>query len=200
MSGSEAFLVPPGGFTDDERAALRHQVGVMSLRVVAATALLLGAYAIMPVDWGASSWGAIPFMVAGLVLFTWIFARQLRKVYRADFPVMRAFEAVVFLVLFFLVLFAALAVILESQQPGTYSEHLNKVDGFYFAVTTLATVGYGDITPVSSTARVIVTIQMLGNVLLLYVAIRAIGQAVTRSRAAGGGAVRGQRAGRGSAD
>jgi hypothetical protein len=178
---------PLSDLTDDERRALRHQVAVVSLRVLGATVFILGAYAVMPVDWTNSSWAAIPVTIAGLVLFTLIFLRQLRRVYRADFPVLRAVEALVLLLLLFLVLFAAIAVLLESQQAGSFSESLTKVDGFYFSVTTLATVGYGDITAVSEVARVIVTIQMVANLVLIYVALRAIAQAVTRSRLEGRG-------------
>mgnify|MGYP000620812646 CR=1 FL=1 len=57
-------------------------------------------------------------------------------------------------------------------------EALDKIDAFYFSTTTLATVGFGDIVPVSSTARVVVTIQMLANLALIGVALRLLSRVV----------------------
>jgi Ion channel len=154
----------------------------LTLRLVLTLVLLLGAYAVMPVGGGDWWWAALPATLIGLGLFTLIFIRQLRKVAHADFPVVRAVEALEMTVLLFLILFAVLAVQLEATTPGSYSESLTKIDALYFAVTTLATVGYGDIAPVSETARVVGIIQMLGNLVLLGVAVRLIGRATERAR------------------
>lgn len=175
--------------TESDRRALLLHLGVVVFRICVAILLVFAVYALMPVEEGEWSWSSIPLMLLGLALYGVIFYRQVRKVTKADYPVMRAVEALVFLILLFLVLFAAAAVELEGQQPGSFSESIDKVDGFYFAVTTLATVGYGDITPVSTSARVVVTIQMLGNLALLGVAVRAIGEAVRRGKQTGHGLV-----------
>ena len=178
--------------TPDEEHELVKQLWLALVRVVLAAAFVLGAYAFMPTDAGNWWWAAIPMTLLGLVLFTIVFVRQLRKVSHADYPILRAVEALIFTVLLFLVLFAAVSVQLDAHTTGSYSESLTKVDGFYFAVTTMATVGYGDITPVTTTARVIGSIQMLGNLVLLGVAVRMIGKAVEQD---GGGRLRPRRGG-----
>jgi hypothetical protein len=152
------------------------------VRIVAMVILVLAAYTVMPTGTDDWWWAAIPMTVLGLAVFVAVFYRQLKKVAQADHPVLRAIEAIVFTLLLFLVLFASVAVQLEAQVSGSYSEPLDKVDAFYFAVTTLATVGYGDITPVTTTARLVVTLQMLGNLVLLGVAVRLVGRATQRER------------------
>jgi voltage-gated potassium channel len=160
------------------KESLRRQAWLLVFRLVVGTALILAAYAAMPTGGKNMNWGAIPVTILALALFTVIFARQVRAISSARRPVVRAVELLVCSLLIFMVLFAAVAVQLESFSPGSYTEPLNKVDGFYFSVTTLATVGFGDITPVTTTARVVTTIQMLGNLVLLGIAFRLLSQEV----------------------
>jgi hypothetical protein len=154
----------------------------LTVRLVFTLAALLGAYALMPVggtDWW---WAALPMTLLGLLVFVLVFIRQLKRIAHADFPVLRAIEALEMTLLLFLILFAAIAVELEAYSAGSYTESLTKIDGFYFAVTTLATVGYGDIAPVSETARIVGVVQMLGNLALLGLAVRMIGLATEKAR------------------
>jgi len=168
----------------EDRQQFKKIVRRVTLRIVVGVTIILGAYALMPTEGGRWWWAVLPMTILGFTGFLLVFIRQLRRVARDDFPVLRAVEALVLTVLLFLVLFAAIAVQLEAQTPGSYSESLNKVDGLYFAVTTLATVGYGDITPVTTPGRVIGIVQMLGNLALLGVAVRLVGKAVERGRGA----------------
>ena len=65
-----------------------------------------------------------------------------------------------------LVVTAALAVTeAERGRPGATIANLG--DGFWWAATTLTTVGYGDLYPVTATGRVIAVALMVGGVALL---------------------------------
>lgn len=65
-----------------------------------------------------------------------------------------------------LVVTAALAVTeAERGRPGATIADLG--DGFWWAATTLTTVGYGDLAPVTATGRVIAVALMIGGVALL---------------------------------
>ena len=86
-------------------------------------------------------------------------------------------------VLVVIVIFATLAVEIEAQSPGSYSEPLSKLDGIYFSVTTLATVGYGDITPVTQYARGVGIVQMLVNLAVIGLAVRVLTGCLAASQA-----------------
>lgn len=65
-------------------------------------------------------------------------------------------------------------------------------DALYFTMTVFSTVGFGDITPVSEPARLLITGQMAVDLVLIGVAARVLVGAVQegvrqRNRAAGGG-------------
>lgn len=58
----------------------------------------------------------------------------------------------------------------RSPQPhACMNIALTKADSIYFTLTTLTTVGYGDIAPVTETCREIVSAQMIGGVILLVI-------------------------------
>ena len=129
------------------------------LRVVGSTAALLVVYAVRPVD--RSGVVAAVLLLVGLVLLVALVAWQIRAVTRAHYPVLRAVEAFVTTAVLFVVLFATGYTALSDLAPDAFSEPLDRVGAFYLTVTVLATVGFGDITPVSSAARVAVTVQMV---------------------------------------
>ena len=51
---------------------------------------------------------------------------------------------------------------------------MSHVGAFYFTVVVASTVGFGDITPNDDVTRIIVTGQMLVNIALIGVGVRAI--------------------------
>ena len=55
---------------------------------------------------------------------------------------------------------------------------LSHTDGLYFAVTVFSTVGFGDIVAKSESARLVVTGQMLTDLVVLGVTIKAVVGAV----------------------
>jgi hypothetical protein len=59
---------------------------------------------------------------------------------------------------------------------------MNRTDALYFTVTTFATVGFGDITATSQIARLMVTVQMVLDLLILGFGLRAFLGAVQMGR------------------
>ncbi|MGO8982823.1 MAG: potassium channel family protein, partial [Streptosporangiaceae bacterium] len=59
---------------------------------------------------------------------------------------------------------------------------LTKTDALYFTVTVFSTVGFGDITPKSEAARVVLIVQMLGDIAILGAGARILLGAVRRGR------------------
>ncbi len=68
--------------------------------------------------------------------------------------------------------------VLAHRNPGEITELSTRVDALYFTMSTLLTVGYGDVHAVGQTARVLVLIQMIFNVVILATAASTINRRV----------------------
>lgn len=58
--------------------------------------------------------------------------------------------------------------------PKQFTELTNKTDALYFNISTLATVGFGDVHPVGQLARAAVTLQIVFNLVFLGTAVSLI--------------------------
>jgi voltage-gated potassium channel len=77
---------------------------------------------------------------------------------------------------------------MSQTSPDTFnSSQLTRTDTVYFAVTTFASVGYGDIVATSQIGRVLVTVQMLLNLIVLGAVVRILISAVQLARHGAGG-------------
>jgi hypothetical protein len=135
-------------------------IAMTLLQSVAAAGLLLLAYYRAPLDrplTAATGW----LFVLSLGLFAVVLVVGLRGILRSDHPRLRAIGLLSLALPLLLVVFAATYCTIAGQQPDAFTEQLDRTDGIYFTVTVFATVGFGDITPVSELARVLVTVQML---------------------------------------
>ena len=130
-------------------------------------------YALVPVP-GTSGAAALLGMVVGLLFFVVLVAWQLRTIVRAKHPVLRAAEVIVFAVPLLVVIFAFTFMTISRADPQSFSEPLGRVSAMYFTVSTVATVGFGDITPASAGARILVTFQMLFDLALLAGLVRLV--------------------------
>jgi voltage-gated potassium channel len=86
------------------------------------------------------------------------------------------------------VLFFARADYLLALQPGQFAELHTKIDALYFAVSTLATVGFGDIHATGQAARAAVTVQMVFNLVFIGIGISLVSGLLkhrVRSRSSG---------------
>jgi voltage-gated potassium channel len=122
-------------------------------------------------------------LVGGLAVLSAVIAWQLRAIARSPHPAQRAVETLAFAIPVFILLFAATYAPMSQAQPEAFTEATSRIDALYFAVTVFATVGFGDTSAVSEVARVAVTIQMLGDLLLLGLVLRAVLDAVDRGKA-----------------
>jgi len=148
-------------------------IAVTLLRSCAAAGLLLVAYYRAPLD-RPLDWSTGWLFVLALLLFAVVMAVSVRAILRSDQPRLRAIRALGLGLPLLLVVFAATYCTVAGQQPGAFSEPLDRTDGIYFTVTVFATVGFGDITPVSQLARVLVTIQMLVGLIAVGVIAKVV--------------------------
>jgi cation transport ATPase len=126
---------------------------------------------------------AFPIIIAvvSIAVYGWFFRHQLRSIYASRFPTLRAAEALVLVAAMFLAIFAMIYVMISQGYPDAFTEPLDPFTGYYFALTVLATVGFGDITPVSVMARSITMIQMALDLAFIAVLIRVVGGAARRA-------------------
>ena len=166
----------------DELAAARRRriVGVGLLRSLVTTVVLVGLYYLLPLDHVKN----VPLtLVGGLLILLAVTVWQLHAILRARYPALRAVEALATTVPLFLLLFASAYFTMAGTSPDNFSTHsLTRTDALYFTVTTFSTVGFGDITAASQSARLVVTAQMLLDLLILGLVVRAFVGAVRLAR------------------
>jgi hypothetical protein len=169
------------GSAHPDRGHERHPLLRSLLRSLLTATALLVLYFVLPLDREFSA-GTLSALAAGVVAMGLLVAWQVRAILHAHHPALRAVEAVALSLPLFLLMFAATYVVLADSDPGSFSEPLDRVDGLYFVVTVFATVGFGDVSAVSQVARVLVTIQMVGDLVLIGLVLRVFLTAVDRSR------------------
>ena len=148
------------------------------VRVVGSAAALVAIYYWLPLD-RSSTW-AIAALVIGLVAFIALVAFHVRRIVASPFPGLRAVEALAISVPFFLLLFAGTYYVMARDSASSFSEPLTRTNALYFTVTVFSTVGFGDITPKTQTARLVVTAQMISDLIVLGLAIKVVVDAVKR--------------------
>ena len=162
-------------------AAHRRDTLALVVHSLAVLVLLLVAYYQAPLDRPLTLTTGLLF--AGvLVLLAVALVVQVRGILSSATPLLRAIRTLVMGLPMFLVAFAAIYITIAGQQSGAFSEPLSRTDGLYFTVTTFATVGYGDITPVTQLARITVMVQMLIGLVVVGLIAKVVLGAVQVAR------------------
>ena len=159
------------------RAQRRRRLAVGLLRASAITVVLVAAYYVAPLD----NLSGVPLgltLAVGLLVLAGVSSYQVKAVIRSRHPAVKAVEALAGIAPLFLLLFAAVYFVMAQADANNFSETINKTDSLYFTVTIFATVGCGDITGTSETARVHVTVQMILDLIVLGLGVRVFVGAV----------------------
>jgi voltage-gated potassium channel len=151
------------------------------VRALLTVTVLVVLYYTLPMDHEFDT-ATIVLLLVGLLVFTLLVAWQVRAILRSDYPAVQAVQALAAAIPLFLLLFASTYFLMGRAQPGTFTESLTRTDALYFTVTIFATVGFGDITAVTQTARVVTMIQMLLDLIVLGLLIRVVLSAVQTSQ------------------
>jgi voltage-gated potassium channel len=110
----------------------------------------------------------------GAALFAAILAWQARQIVGAELPELRAVEALGLVIPLFLILFATFYLSMSNASAHMFSQPLDHTRAIYFTITVFSTVGFGDITPQTDLARIIVSIQMLLDLVIIGAVVRMI--------------------------
>ena len=139
--------------------------------VVALAVLATVAYYLVPVPgrMRESSWTIL--FSCGVVALGLLIALAIWRLFGAGENV-RVRTLVLLLVL--TVLFFSWCDYSVAQLPGQFDELHTKTDALYFTVSTIATVGFGDVHAVGQLARAAVTVQIVFNLVFLGASVALI--------------------------
>jgi len=167
--------VPPSDLSAFERS---HLVST-GVRAVLTATVLLAAYFVVPVASRPHESPVLRLAVA-LALFIAVLVNEIRLIAVHERPLLRAAVAMATVLPLFLVLFAWIYLTMATSDPHAFGGPLSRASALYFAITVFSTVGFGDITPKTDVARLVVSVQMLADLAVIAVVIRLIFGAVTR--------------------
>ena len=153
---------------DKQRALARSLV-----RAALSVAVLLMAYGFLPLYAATNEELIVRVIIAGIVivgLLLW----DVRAISHSEFPQLRAADSLVTGVTLLVVVFSSIYLSMSKANLEAFTEPLGRTSSMYFTMTTLTTVGYGDIVAKSNAARICVMIQMVFNVAFIGLAVKGI--------------------------
>jgi voltage-gated potassium channel len=130
---------------------------------------LLGVYFAVPVERQSSVTvlvANIAVAVVCLVVAGGIFYREFRRMLRGEELSMTGLQLLMVLEVVML-MFALVYYSLAIHQPHQMAGIETRIDALYFSVTTVSTVGYGDVHAAGQFARVVTTVQLVFDVVFI---------------------------------
>jgi voltage-gated potassium channel len=143
------------------------------LQALATTTVLVALYYTLPLEGRSDAW-TLTRLVLGLIVLAGLVAWQVRAIIGSEFPRARMIQAMFVTVPFYVLCVAAAYVLIAESGDANFGGPLSRTNALYFTVTVLSTVGFGDITAKSEMARLVVTVQMLANLLLIGLGARTL--------------------------
>ena len=180
MTRRDRSPADPLRLADLPPAARRGALIRCGVTVVLAWVLLVGAFYVLPIGHESSLRAGVRLGV-DVALVGAVFAWQIRRISVAALPELRAIEALGIVVALFLVLFSGIYLAMSHESAFTFTQQLDQTRALYFTISIFSTVGFGDITPRTDPARLVVSAQMLLDFVIIGAAVRLIFNAA-RSR------------------
>jgi hypothetical protein len=150
------------------------------VRLATALVLILGGYALVPTSLSADA-GTLGRLVGLLVLLLGSAALMVRQLRLSAIDGNRAIDGLVLAVVIMTLTFAIVYQILEIRDPGEVPGLETRLDALYFTVSTMLTVGFGDIYAAGQAARALVLVQMVFNVVFIATAAGMLSSRVRRA-------------------
>ena len=164
------------------RARRRRLLLRVLFRSLASAVILVALYYVVPLQDLKGAHLAASLAV-GMGILVVVIVVQVRTITTSRYPAVRAVEALALTAPFFLLLYATAYFVLAQDNAANFSTHqLSRTDALYFTVTVFSTVGFGDITATSQSARVLVTVQMVLDLVIIGLGVQAFRGAVSMGR------------------
>ena len=156
------------------------------MRSALTVAGLLALYAVIPVPGQREPlWLTLAMALAGLAFLAYAFITLAQRAQRAGTSSKETairLEALV-AVLYAFVVFMSLVYLGLASSPGQFDELHTRVDALYFTMSTIATVGFGDVHATGQAARLVVTVQIFLDLIFVGLVARIILPSLARQRA-----------------
>jgi voltage-gated potassium channel len=179
-----------GGLDDDAAAGPIAGIGrgklllvilLMTVRLLIGFAFIVFFMSLVPKKPGDPVIYPIVAGILGIGIYIWFFRRQVRGVYKARYPTLRAIESLILVAAMFLAIFSMVYTTISVNDPNAFTEPLNSFSSYYFSLTVLATVGFGDIAPNTVMARSFAMVQMALDIAFIAVIIKVMSGAARKA-------------------
>jgi voltage-gated potassium channel len=160
----------------------RSHVLSTGVRAIATASVLLALYFTLPTIHRAHEPILLRLTVA-LAFFVAVLLFEIRQITLHNEPMLRATVAMATIIPLFIVLFSWIYLTMSRSDPGSFGGMMSRVKALYFTVTIFSTVGFGDITPKTDPARLVTTVQMMADLVVLALVVRLILAAASRGAA-----------------
>jgi voltage-gated potassium channel len=151
----------------------RRDLARVLLQAFGMSVCLLALYFLLPTPSGEHN-SAIVQLSVGLIIFIAVLVQQVGGILKSAKPIRRGIVALAVILPLFIVVFASTYLTMSALDPNAFTEQLGKANGLYFTVTVLSTVGFGDITPVTDAARMVVAFQMVVDLVIVAMGARLL--------------------------
>ena len=155
---------------------------VATVRAVLTASVLVALYYVLPLDVRDSHLSTYGKLVLGFVVLIGLMTWHIRSITQSESPALRAVEGLALAVPLFILLFASTYYLMSQADQASFTAPLSRTDGLYFAITIFSTVGFGDISARAESARLVVSAQMILDLLFLGLGVRILVTAVQRGR------------------
>lgn len=142
------------------------------VHMLAVVAVAVTAFAVLPME-GDRAWLGALGAIAAQALLVPFTVRRARHLVTSPQPFADAAVAVTTIVTVLIFGFAGVFKVI-ADTPGQVAGLETKIDAVYFTVSSVATVGTGDIHAEGQLARVVATIQILVNLMVLGISVRLL--------------------------
>ena len=157
----------------------------LSIATSAATALVL-IYVFVPFD-GDLWWiGAIGGLAVVAAIVPWT-VRRVRSILVSERPLVEGAIVLILLFVLLVVSFSLVYYTLQHHKTAQFADLNTKLDSVYFVVSTLATVGFGDVHATGQLARGLVTLQIVFDFAFLGLTLRVVTSAARKRMEETGG-------------
>ena len=153
------------------------------MRALLTSVVMVALYYVLPFAHRSDGY-VFAQVTLGVALLSGMIVWQLRAIIRSSHPGIRAVQSLASTTPLFLLFFASTYFILSLNDATSFTEDLDRSDALYFTVTVFTTVGFGDISAQDGAARLVVTAQMLLDLVVVGLGIQVIVGAVKRGKAA----------------